>query len=288
MTRLHAALAFASIIEDSRSLNSPTLDQVQLLTPHIDNDVVAAKFAEATEGDDAKSWYFAVPGVHVQGSVHVFSLSRHKGTVTLRRAMGHNVLYRGGWSPNEYDDDAHTWQQANVDYDRLINPLGEDGRPRWCWFQSNPVKDPTRRVPDYFAIKRGADPSPKAVEPGRQDGRPVGICSIAFVYEYGKDPNSRQGQFDKEADADLAIHSSQYLLWNEVKDATRSTGAAPTNWCAVCGNSLHMTGCAHCGYFYRDNQFDPGGGPAIGPQAKALTEKVSNWTFTGMVAPEAS
>jgi len=305
-TDLRNALAFASVLAAGRYQKDPTLEQLQQLTPHIPDDEIEAKWSEVVLGrpvqpsaiavifDDKppadvdpskyRSWYFAVPGVHVRGSLYNFSLTRSpEDKIVLRGQHCDNLLTPRGGVLSAWAEEAHTWQKEHFGYDQLLEPTDGDGRPRWAWFQDNPVRDPSRRVPDYFTFKDGADPEPVEVEHGMQEGRPVPVCVLAYVFERGKDPNATQTHHDWKAvedDADLIIHSSQALLWAEVKGANLSHGGCPTNYCALCGNSLHLTGCGHCNYLYRDNQFDTGGGPPIGPKAQALVEKFSNWTFT--------
>ncbi len=43
---LQTSLWFARVLDDSLRLADPTLEQVLLLTPHLDPEVVTAKFAE--------------------------------------------------------------------------------------------------------------------------------------------------------------------------------------------------------------------------------------------------
>lgn len=286
---LQNTLSFGSILADTRHIESPTIEQVLRLTPHIPEATVRAEYERVTTAPvtEYPTWYFAVPGVHVKGSYYRYRLgmTSHGGSglwvlVVSGDSCG-NTFVRDGLSPTAFSTEAHEWQKAHFSYDKMIDPLNSEGRPRWGWFCENWVMDPSRRVPDYFERRNGADTTPKPVEHGMQPGRPVAVAGLAFVFEYGKGPNERQTHYRwdaEEADCDLIIHSQQKLLWMEVKGANRHISGAPTTYCACCGRSLHMTGCAHCDYRYRDNQFDCGGGPPINIQGQALVEKFG-WTF---------
>lgn len=334
---------FVAILTASRKLKSPTLEQVQAITPHIPDDVIAAKYDEILNGvapvpeglaailsdlDDEqeaqaqqiwkdngyrtldasipdnirervqeigkaisdtkhRGWYFAVPGVHVDGAVYNFNLSwsaEHGSKLTGDYCSNLRV---GQKTVPAFGAEAHAWQREHIDTGtwpvnpQLIDPTDGHGlrQPRWGWFCENPVKDPSRRVPDWSALKAGASPSPVKVGKGMQDGRPVRVAALAFVFKVAMGPNDRQTHHDgeaEEADCDLIIHSSQKLLWAEVKGANDHISGAPTTYCALCGDSLGTTGC--CGYFYRDDQSDCGGGPPINKTAQALIE-ANGWTF---------
>ena len=115
--------------------------------------------------------------------------------------------------------------------------------------------------------------------PGRTIGNAWGIGRLPRQVWAPGDVRLKLGLWEaEEEDCDLIIHSQQELLFAEVKGACRSHGACPTNYCACCGRSMHMTGCGHCGYLYRDDAFDTGGGPPINPTAQALIEKFG-WKF---------
>ncbi len=262
----------------------PTLELLEQLTPHMDRDCIRAGYEKVAEGvpTEYPSFYFVVPGLHVQGGFHSFSLTNNSNGFWLRRDTNGGGNVNLPEYPKQGADAVIAWQKENLDYDKLINPFDEAGNARWGWFQANYLVDPSRRVPTYYELEAGASPEPVSVEHGMQKGRPVSICAVAFVFEKGKTPNETQTHQDfaaQEADCNLMIHSSQHLLWNEVKGANKSRGGCPTTWCALCGNSMHMTGCTRCDYRYRDNQFDCGGGPPINATAQALAEKLSDWTF---------
>lgn len=285
---LQDTLKFASILADSRYIESPTIEQVLRITPHIPEETVRAEYERVTTAPvtEYPTWYFAVPGVHVKGSYYRCSLRMldYGGSglwaLVLEWNSCGNTLLRDGLSTTAFSNEAHEWQKVHFGYSKMIDPTTADGRARWGWFCENWVKDPSRRVPDYF-LRGATDTTPKPVEHGMQPGRPVTVAGLAFVFEYGKGPSERRGhdRWDaEEADCDLIIHSQQTLLWAEVKGANTHISGAPTTYCACCGRSLHMTGCGHCNYRYRDNQFDCGGGPPINIKAQALVEKFG-WTF---------
>jgi len=274
------AIYFASVIINRSHLDKPTVEQVKQVTPHIPAEVVEAKYKEVAEGAPLTSWYFAVPGVHVRGAYYVFNLTLDsKGVLHLDGRYCSNSLLPSS-HPSAYSQEAHEWQKANLDYLGLLDPMSH-GQPRWGWFCENAVRDPSRRVPDYGDIQRGADPRPKPVGKGLTPGRPVTVAGLAYVFRTGMGPNDRRSHHSykaQAADRDLIIHGSQHLLWLEVKGANLHISGAPTTWCACCGRAMHMTGCAVCDYRYHDNQFDCGGGPPIDEEAQALVEKFG-WKF---------
>lgn len=284
---------YATSLESWLRVDNPTIEQLLLLTPHIDDALVRGKFdwvvngtpeaimaifdeedAQPTGNSGYRSWNFAVPGLHVQGAHYTFCLLMSPDAkLTLRGPYSSNVLIPRTGRFTDHAQSAHEWQKANLVYDSLLNPLGDDDQPRWGWFQPNPVRDPSRRV---------SPGGPITVEKGMQEGRPVLVANIAYVYKKGMTPNERQHHQWRaiEDDADLIIHNSQKLLWVEVKGANSSQGGCPTNYCGLCGNALGLTGCGYCNYLYRDNHFDTGGGSPIGPKAQAIVEEFDNWTFT--------
>ena len=342
MTQPHP---FVAILIASRKVLNPTLEQVQAVTPHIPDDVIAAKYDEIINGvapvpegvaailsdlddeqeaqaqqlwkdngyrtldasipDDIRArvraigkaisdtkhrgWYFAVPGVHVDGAVYNFNLSWSADHGSKMTGDYCSNLRIGQKTVPDFGAEAHAWQREHIDPGtwpvdpQLIDPTAGHGlrQPRWGWFCANSVMDPSRRRPDHYAVKAGADPAPKPVAKGMQDGRPVHVAALAFVFKVGMGPNDRQTHSNgeaEEADCDLIIHSSQRLLWAEVKGANDRISGAPTTYCALCGDSIMPTGCGNCGYHYRDNQFDCGGGPAINKTAQALVE-ANGWSF---------
>jgi len=319
-TALQNALAFASILGENRKVQDPTLEQVLAVTPHADpfemevaftyvrdgRDAATALLARGPEGvaaimadEDEPSWmasliltetndaeyrkvYFAVPGVHVRGAFYTFNLGYSPVSgLTLEGEHCNNSLAPKSSTEYQWQAEALAWQEANLDTARMIDPLDEDGTsPRWGWFCSNGLRDPSRRVADWHARQKGASADPQPVEHGMQPGRPVTVAAVAFVFRQGMGPNPRQTHqwAAEEADCDMVIHSEQKLLWAEVKGANTSISGDPTTWCACCGNSLGATGCGVCDYRYRDNQFDCSGGPPINPTAQALVEKFG-WTF---------
>ena len=276
------AAIYSAVLIDGSHLEGPTVERVQQVAPHIPADAVEAKYREVVAGGPGAYWYFAVPGVYVRGAYYRFSL-KHTPQGTLRlegRHSSHNSLLPEVFA-TEYSQEAHEWQKANLDYVNLLDPLNSQGQPRWGWFSENFVRDPSRRVPDYFDLERGADPTPKPVAKGLTPGRPAWVAGLAFVFRQGMGPNDRQSHHRYKAradDRDLIIHSSQHLLWDEVKGANSHISGAPTTWCACCGRSMHMTGCTVCDYRYKDNHFDCGGGPPLDEEAQTLVEKFG-WKF---------
>ncbi len=273
------AIYFASVILNRSHFENPTLEQVKQVTPHIPGEIVEAKYQEVAEGGPDASWYFAVPGVHVQGAYYTFNLSRtSQGVLSLSGRYCRNSLLPDS-HPSDYSQEAHAWQLANLDYPGLLDPRDSEGQPRWGWFCENSVSDPSRRWPDGYSKPRPANPT--AVGKGLTPGRPVMVAGLAFVFRKGMGPNDRQTHQNyklQAADRDLIIHGSQHLLWSEVKGANNHISGAPTTWCACCGRSLGITGCGTCDLRYEDNAFDCGGGPPLDEAAQALVEKFG-WKF---------
>jgi len=257
-----------------------TLGRVWALMPHeYDIAGAAAKYNEIANGDADKypAWYFTSPGTKVKGAIHTYCLSKGPSGLELSNAFVKNAQSRG--SREEFEA-CFNWQSANLE--GLINPPSDYmGGFGWRVFYENSIADPSRRVPDFWALQRGASPGAYPVNKGVAEGRPLRLAGIGLAYPHGKDPNTTQNHSNLaalEEDCDLVVHGEDKLLWAEVRGCSANTSGAPQQWCALCGRALGLTGCAHCNYLYRDNGFDCGGGPPIWARVQKLVEE-RLWLF---------
>lgn len=262
----------------------PTLQHIYDLCPHLPTQVVDDHYAMVAGG--GSSWYFDTPGIRVQGATHHVGLLHVKDRgLVLMGSGGANELVNPGRSPAYGHQLALEWQQQHVPEDTLICPTIVDNQggtiPRWVWFQECPVQDPGKH---QRAVYRNGDF--KGYEPCEYRDRtqdyvkPVTVTGLAYAYRIGPNTfhNNPIWQQTVEWDAveqcaDQIIHSSDVILWNEVKAANRHQGACPTFYCARCGRALGLTGCSGCQLYFPDDQFRTGGGACIGPKAQALLEQ---------------